>query len=204
MDDAARSDPRVNLPAPRYAELYDWIRTHQPQTLLEIGIAQADNAWNMLCLTRSSASYYGFDLFRPAPAHELDRTPTITVAETRRRLKLRPDQFILLFEGDTRETMPKMAPCLPPQDLIFVDGGHSAETMESDFRHVAPLLAPGGALFIDDYWPDHEDGGCKRVIDGLDRRAWDVHFCEPPDLYVGAYQYGTDLRVSMVRLTRPA
>jgi MMP 1-O-methyltransferase len=46
-----------------------------------------------------------------------------------------------------------------PAALVFIDGGHGAEPAHADYRHWAPLVAPGGRLAIHDVFPDPRDGG---------------------------------------------
>lgn len=44
-------------------------------------------------------------------------------------------------------------------DLVFVDGGHTEEAAQADFRGWAPHVRVGGALVIHDVFPDPADGG---------------------------------------------
>ncbi|MGA8988361.1 class I SAM-dependent methyltransferase [Aeromicrobium sp.] len=46
-----------------------------------------------------------------------------------------------------------------PVDLVFVDGGHTEEAAQLDFRGWAPWVRLGGALVIHDVFPDPNDGG---------------------------------------------
>ncbi|MEU6173285.1 class I SAM-dependent methyltransferase [Streptantibioticus parmotrematis] len=39
---------------------------------------------------------------------------------------------------------------LPPIDLLFIDGGHFYEAVETDFRLMSPRLAPGGTIIFHD------------------------------------------------------
>jgi hypothetical protein len=43
-----------------------------------------------------------------------------------------PGAKIFLFKGDTREVLPKVVNTLPMMDFIFIDSGHSLETIEND------------------------------------------------------------------------
>ena len=59
-----------------------------------------------------------------------------------------------------------------PVDLVFVDGGHTDEAAQADFRGWAPHVRLGGALVIHDVFPDPADGGqapyriYRQAIDG--------------------------------------
>ena len=46
-----------------------------------------------------------------------------------------------------------------PLDLVFIDGGHTDEAAQADYRGWAPFVRPGGALVIHDVFPDPADGG---------------------------------------------
>ena len=46
-----------------------------------------------------------------------------------------------------------------PLALVFIDGGHSREAAETDYRTWAPHVMPGGYLAIHDLFPDPLDGG---------------------------------------------
>jgi predicted O-methyltransferase YrrM len=46
-----------------------------------------------------------------------------------------------------------------PLDLVFIDGGHTDEAAQGDFRGWAPWVRLGGALVIHDVFPDPADGG---------------------------------------------
>jgi MMP 1-O-methyltransferase len=43
--------------------------------------------------------------------------------------------------------------------FLFIDGGHSMDEAESDYRGWTPHLAPGGTLAIHDVFPNPKDGG---------------------------------------------
>lgn len=46
-----------------------------------------------------------------------------------------------------------------PLGLVFIDGGHSFEAAQCDYRAWAPQVVPGGVLAIHDIFPNPEDGG---------------------------------------------
>lgn len=46
-----------------------------------------------------------------------------------------------------------------PLGLLFIDGGHGAETAWADYRAWVPKVAAGGLLAIHDVFPDPADGG---------------------------------------------
>ena len=44
-------------------------------------------------------------------------------------------------------------------DLIFIDGSHTFESVQSDYYHWKPKLRPGGILAIHDIYDTEEEGG---------------------------------------------
>jgi predicted O-methyltransferase YrrM len=46
-----------------------------------------------------------------------------------------------------------------PIDFLFVDGGHTDEAAQADYRGWAPHVRSGGTLVIHDVFPDPADGG---------------------------------------------
>lgn len=46
-----------------------------------------------------------------------------------------------------------------PLALVFIDGGHSFEAAENDYKSWAPLVKKGGYLLIHDLFPNPDEGG---------------------------------------------
>ena len=44
-------------------------------------------------------------------------------------------------------------------ELLFLDGNHTEETAQHDYRAFAPHVVPGGLLLVHDVFPDPADGG---------------------------------------------
>jgi hypothetical protein len=43
--------------------------------------------------------------------------------------------------------------------MVFIDGGHSEQAAQNDYRGWAPRVAAGGILAIHDLFPDPAEGG---------------------------------------------
>src|SRR5205807_2553955 len=56
-----------------------------------------------------------------------------------------------------------------PLGLLFIDGGHTEQAAVTDYQSWAPWVAPGGALAINDVFPDPSQGG--QAPFGIYRRA---------------------------------
>jgi predicted O-methyltransferase YrrM len=49
--------------------------------------------------------------------------------------------------------------CRSSLGMVFIDGGHSLETVTADYEAWADKIAPGGILAIHDLFPDPAEGG---------------------------------------------
>jgi hypothetical protein len=110
---------------------------------------------------------------------------------------------IHLFKGYSRDTLPNFAKKHQETDktvdMIFIDGGHSFETIETDWRYASELIAARGIIILDDFLSNTEEEvagiGCQDLVSRLDPRRYSVQLLEPEDRYVSAW--GT-LRTRMV------
>jgi predicted O-methyltransferase YrrM len=115
--------------------------------------------------------YYGFDLF------EGDR-----MAQVRRKLVDTGCRFDL-FKGDTVVTLSKHVKALKKMDLIFIDGGHSYETVRSDWAQSKLLMHSETAVFFHNY----DFSGVKRLVDSISREDYIVEIIHPSSDYDTAF-----------------
>lgn len=66
----------------------------------------------------------------------------------------------------TLETTAPVAESLGPFDLVFIDGAHDRESVESDIARARELLAPGGVIALHDYGSPF-DPGVAEAADAL-------------------------------------
>lgn len=151
----------------RYAQLLEAVRQKHPTAILEIGTWNGERAVQMLNLA-PEAKYYGFDLFetatRETDADEMNVKPHHTYESVLDRLTGFDAQ---LFRGNTRETL---AGFNEPVDFVWIDGGHSVETIRSDWENVKRCLMPGAWVFFDDYYTGGIDitrYGCNHIVKDL-------------------------------------
>lgn len=132
--------------------------------------------------------YYGFDLFedlsdsklkdeyakRPLPYATIEKKLNDTGAA------------IHLFKGNTINTLPKNINDIGRVDLAFIDGGHSLETIKSDWNNIKKIMDKNTIVLFDDYFIcDNEELNsvcCNQLIDGLDRSKYSIEFLEPCDV----------------------
>ena len=159
--------PDVNLP--RYAQLAELIRTYKPKRIVEVGTWNGGRAIEMALAAfenRDRVHYTGFDLFQDATA-DTDKKEQNTkphnhfdavvkrLEEFSEKMKEKNKTFTFsLLKGDSKETMPKAKKELKKTDFAFIDGGHSEETILSDYENLmhVPIVV------LDDYYAKDADG----------------------------------------------
>lgn len=129
--------------------------------------------------------YYGFDLFEGLS----DATFVSELSKRPPSLKAVQEEMetsganIHLYSGDTRVTLPQTYSQLPLMDFIFIDGGHSLETIASDWAWASKLLSQEGVLVFDDYWSNRTDAGAKITVDTIDRDKFTVSLLPIKDTF---------------------
>lgn len=165
----------------RYQNLFDALtelrkeKTHL--RLLEVGTYDGVRACQLLGFwlggePKRSATYVGFDLFeamtQELTAVELSKTrlPPSTREVLKRFAGAVPKASVTLRQGNTRQTIPAyVAEHKEPFDLIFIDGGHSLDTIASDWSAAKELMDYGTIVLFDDYYENREDFGCRPQIE---------------------------------------
>lgn len=153
----------------RYSKLIAAVRDKRPKCIVEIGTWNGGRAMEML-RQAPDAMYYGFDLFEDAN-EETDRVEFnvkahYAVDTVYERLKGFKAQ---LFKGNTRETLKWFKPEILV-DFLWLDGGHSVETIRSDWNLIKPHLAADACVFFDDYFSgpiDTQKIGCNEIVKDL-------------------------------------
>lgn len=153
----------------RYAALIDAVRQKKPTAILEIGTWNGQRAEEMLRMV-PDAKYYGFDLFETATAEtdseEMNVKPHYTLDRVYERLH---GYNVQLFKGNTRETLPLFN---EPVDFVWLDGGHSVETIRSDWENVKRVATPDAWIFMDDFYTgpiDTKKFGCNEILKDVTR-----------------------------------
>lgn len=151
----------------RYEQLLKAVRDKQPRAILEIGTWNGERARQMLNLA-PGAIYYGFDLFEDATSEtdqeEKNVKPHYTLEYVEGKLY---GYQAYLYKGNTRETLKNFN---KPVDFVWLDGGHSVETIRSDWEHVKRCLEPDAVVYFDDYYAGPIDTtrfGCNEIVKDL-------------------------------------
>jgi len=198
----------------RYRQLYmqlndlldDW-PTHRRVNILEIGTYDGGTAIGLmdLCHSRKCEPFYvGVDLFefmsKERQKEEIGKSkmaPSFNKVDK----KLRDTNYkFRLFNGDSRQILPEILlhGLLPPQDFIFVDGGHSIETVRSDWLYVRRLMHDSTVVLFDDYYHHDKNLGPRPMIDELMiDPEFDVELLDPIDTIKKS-----GMRIGMAKLVK--
>ena len=155
----------------RYRQFDRLIEFSQPKTIVEIGTNKG-NAAEAICREalryNKAVHYIGYDLFEDATRDtnrsEVNAKPPCTEAEVRDRLSKIEGLTFELVRGNTKDTLHGTDVVA---DLVFIDGGHSVETIRGDYEAVkgSPLIV------FDDYYSwgaaDTTKVGCNSIVAGL-------------------------------------
>ncbi len=178
----------------RYDQLLEEIDVLRPKTILEVGTNDGINASRLFKRAsqyRDDVVYFGFDMFESLTDAIFLKEFALTVPS-----KKNVDKFLErsgcirrhLFAGNTKETLNAKKAKLPKMDLVFLDGGHSEETVASDWANVQDLLHAGSVVFFDDY----PNWGIGPVVDTIDRKKWDVQILPIEDIFSVNQRFASD------------
>ncbi len=189
----------------RYHHLFDTIREIKAERILEVGVWNGKRAVEMIqeaCSVGSHVEYFGFDLFEDLGVQgyqsELSKMPP--TEEHVRALLEQTSAKITLYRGNTLETLPKAVGSLPSMDFIFIDGGHSVETIASDWKYIQSCMNEKTVVIFDDYWRNREDAGCKAVVDAVDTNLYRVEILPEIDVFNNS-DFGR-LEISFAKVTK--
>lgn len=192
----ASTPSQPSSPAIAPSSRYEWITRIVDETharyLMEIGTWTGESALRMIDAAKrhhkpEDIYYYGYDLFRPLTAEEIKREfskQPWTKSLVGARLA-HSKANIYLHEGDTRETLHPITPYTGgPMDFIFVDGGHSWETIESDWEGIQSYIGPNTVILFDDcYYNAPEDIrgiGAQKLLGALQASGkWNIDYLRP-------------------------
>ena len=182
----------------RYAALLQLIAKNHCKSIMEIGVYRGRRAAEMITAAHihaplSSIKYYGFDLFEDLTNEdfksEFSKVPS-TKQEILNELG-RTKAYIELHQGYTDKTLPLFVEKMKKEgktiDFAFIDGGHSFETINIDWKHTEQLMNDNSIVIFDDYYKDDkmtkDKIGCQQVIDNLDRDKYDVEMLKTVDTF---------------------
>ena len=182
----------------RYRNLLKIIYQRKCRNIMEIGLYNGKHAKQLIEVAKifypaREIHYYGFDLFEKLTeedfVEEQAKQPP-TCAYVRQQLE-KTGANIHLYSGYTRDTLPSFVAEFQPidttLDFIFIDGGHSLETIACDWGFVKDLMSNKTVVLFDDYYGNDESKvggfGCQQLITALDRESYHVEILQPSDYF---------------------
>ena len=177
------SERLMKLRGRHYAPLYDYLASHECYDIMEIGTNNGINALAMIQqaakkVTGDMINYYGFDLFEELNQEKIDREFSFDSSgkaeEVKRLIEAETKATAYIHKGDTNKTLPEYIKMLPMMDFIYIDGGHSIDTIENDWKYCEEVFGYDGVVFFDDYFPEMPFIGCKVTVDKIDRTEFIV------------------------------
>ena len=138
-----------------------------------------------------------FDLLTEEMALEEHHGKSLPVLqEATKRLAPYPH---LLKMGNTKKTLPKFQPDRPI-DFVFIDGGHSVETIQSDWDNIKKLMHKDTVVIFDDYYEDTAETGCQTTISSLGNKYF-VEKISAPDSLASERRALGKHEISLVKVT---
>jgi len=163
----------------RYRQLLEMVRDIKPEHVIEIGTWNGKRAIEMMAV--SNCYYTGFDLFEEATKEtdlkEFNVKRHNNMVDVAKSVQTAGFSKFCLIRGNTNETLGRyFKNGAEPFDFAFIDGGHSKETIENDFRLIAANIQKGGTIILDDWYePELEGLGCNfidgEVLPSMDRTS---------------------------------
>lgn len=178
----------------RYSLIYDILKSARFHNIMEIGTWNGDNAIKMISAASKNTpiaeiKYYGFDLFEMATADKMSEEWTSekfppSHQDVYNRLAS-TGAAINLYVGDTNTTLLDLSE-LPRMDMIFIDGGHSIDTIRHDWKCVQQVISKGTTILFDDY-NNQSTWGAASIVDAIPRDMYSVEILQPPDVFDKEY-----------------
>lgn len=159
----------------RYSQLIDIVKANKPKVVVEIGSWDGGRAIEM-AKVNPDMHYVGFDLFERASEYSDLKEKNVKPHYSARQVMDRLDDFGLkatIVCGDTNETFSSWADANPESvDMVYIDGGHSVDTITNDYKNALKAIKKGGIIVFDDYYedmPNIDRFGANRVLEASGR-----------------------------------
>jgi len=145
----------------RYSQLMEIVNELQPKLVIEIGTWNGLRALEMK-MNAPDMKYVGFDLFEHATPETDEKEKNVkqhftadqvgtVLSQNGLESELVVGDTNLSFPGWLRDNQDRKA------DLIYIDGGHSVETIRNDFNNALKASKPGTVIVFDDYYEEMPD-----------------------------------------------
>ena len=169
--------------------LFEQIESHKPKHFLEVGVFQGVTSRNICeklnLIHQNQFKYYGIDIFEDADdlldnkemtsKHNKISNPikhllyniifkeNLNSLKSVNKLLKKFRNRIKLYKGLSDEILPKIN--LSTIDFVFLDGGHSYETVKNDLFLILKDIKKNKVIICDDY--DQVNYGVKKAVDEI-------------------------------------
>tara|TARA_B110000444_G_scaffold228667_1_gene234610 strand:+ start:73 stop:702 length:630 start_codon:yes stop_codon:yes gene_type:complete len=176
--------------------LLDQIKTYKPKNFLEVGVFQGVTSRNV-CeklyeINRENFSFHGIDIFEDTNSNIDNKEMTTKHNKLSNPLKhllfniiLKKDLFSIdsiykflnkfednvhLYKGFSDTELPKVD--MTKIDMVFLDGGHSYDTVKNDLSLIIKRIKKGKIIICDDY--NQVSYGVKKAVDELINQVYEI------------------------------
>ena len=176
--------------------LLDQVEAYKPKNFLEVGVFQGVTSRNICeklnIINNGQFSFHGIDIFEETNKTVDNKEMTIKHNKLSNPFKhllfniiLKKDLYSIdsiykflnkfkdsvhLHKGFSDTELPKVG--LSEIDMIFLDGGHSYETVSSDLSLILKEIKKGKVIICDDY--DQTSYGVKKAVDELKNQVSEI------------------------------
>ena len=176
--------------------LLDQIEIYKPKNFIEVGVFQGVTSRNV-CeklyeINKENFLFHGIDIFEDTNINIDNKEMTIKHNKISNPFKhlifniiLRKNLFsidsiysflkkfknnVRLYKGFSETELPKID--MSKIDMVFLDGGHSYETVRSDLSLILKGIKKNKIIICDDY--DQVDYGVKRAVDEILKQVTEI------------------------------
>lgn len=195
----------------RYKYLLIEILKYKPKQIMEIGVYNGRRAKEMIqaaSIFNEDISYYGFDLFEDFYKDEktlLREHSKKPLTEIEIKNKLNNYGNINLFKGLTSITLKKFINLNISPDFIFIDGGHSVDTIKNDWKYCKEIIKLNSIVIFDDYYHAPESFlkkfGANEIIDNIEKNKFKSKKLKSYDIFFDP-EYSFQKKIFLVKVSR--
>tara|TARA_B110000967_G_scaffold393_1_gene401 strand:- start:15 stop:644 length:630 start_codon:yes stop_codon:yes gene_type:complete len=176
--------------------LLDQIEIYKPKNFIEVGVFQGVTSRN-ICeklyeINKENFLFHGIDIFEDTNINIDNKEMTIKHNKISNPFKhlifniiLKKNLFsidsiysflkkfknnVQLYKGFSETELPKID--MSKIDMVFLDGGHSYETVRSDLSLILKGIKKNKIIICDDY--DQVDYGVKRAVDEILKQVTEI------------------------------
>lgn len=162
----------------RYDLLMGLCKKINPIVIMEIGTFDGQNSIRLM-KSCSAQFYIGFDLFEEMTEEiyikEFSKKPPSRIKVWEDMVKKLALCNIELYAGNTKQTLKNYTD--PPPDFLWVDGGHSVETIKSDWENLKRIVNKHTVIVFDDYYNsgiDTRKFGCNFLVEDFLKEGYNI------------------------------